>query len=126
MFVNLLQRLLVVLIELHLLPELVRRMRSLGCLHVEVAYTLLLPNRSVLRVGERTRPTIAQPCEVVLVSAEVLTIGLDPKRTMLVVDDLPDHVVNNHDCSTLVIIIRNVGLFAVVKYASRNVRTADI
>ena len=76
MLVDLLQGCLVVLVQFHLLPQLVGLVCALCRLHVEVTHPLLLTHRGVLRVRQRARTPIAQPRQVILVPAEVLGLGL--------------------------------------------------
>lgn len=78
--VDLLQSLLVVPTELHLLPHPGRESCSLDHLHVEETLTFLLPDRGVLTVGQRTGRAVAQPCDVVFISTEVLTLGPGQKE----------------------------------------------
>ena len=100
--VDLLEGGLVVLVQSHLLPELVGLMGSLGSLHVEVAESLLLADGGVLGVGKGTGPAVAQPCEVVLVPAEVLGVGDHAVGAVLVADDVPDHFVDDHFNSNII------------------------
>ena len=67
-----LQCLLVVLGQFDLLPELVRQVRPLNGLHVEVAVALVLENSRIPRVRKRARVPVAHARQVVLVPAEGL------------------------------------------------------
>ena len=96
LFIYLFERLLVVLVQLHFLPELAGSVSPLSCLHIEVADPLLFPDCGVLRISQRAGPAIAQPSEIVLVSAEVLRFSLDSEGAVFVVDHRPNHLVYNH------------------------------
>ena len=66
------QRLLVVLGQFDLLPELFRQVGSLNRFHVQVAMTLVLSYRGVACIRQWARVARAETCQVVLVSAESL------------------------------------------------------
>ncbi len=74
LLVNLFNGLLVVLIELDFFPEFIGLVCTFCSFHVQVANTLLLSDCSILRIGQWTWLSIAQTCQVVLVSAKVLAL----------------------------------------------------
>lgn len=109
--VDLLQRRCIRLTQLHLLPQLARRVRPLNRLHHQVAHacarararevsgrrrarrrlrerTLLLHNCSIAAVGKRARAAVAQARYVVRVAAKVLLLSLALEGAVAVVDDL--------------------------------------
>ena len=49
---------------------------------------VLLPDGGISAVGQGTGAAIAQACHIVLVSAEVLALGLGLEAAMLMIDDL--------------------------------------
>ena len=71
-------------------------MCALDGLHVQVKAAALLSDRRIAAVGQRARRAVAQAGDVVLVAAEILGLGLDLVRAVVVVDDLPDHLVVLH------------------------------
>jgi len=72
----------------YLLPQLVRRVRALDGLQVQVQAAALLLDGGVAAVGQRARRAVAQARDVELVAAEVLRLRLDLERAVVVVDDL--------------------------------------
>ena len=72
----------------YLLPELVRRVRPLDGLQVQVQAAALLLDGRIAAVGQRARRAVAQARDVVLVAAEVLRLRLDLEGAVVVVDYL--------------------------------------
>lgn len=96
LFVDLLKCLLVVFVQFDFFPKFARSMCSFRSFHIEITHSLLFSDGSILRVGKRTGSAIAESSEIVLVSAEVLRLGFDSERAVLVVDDGPNYFVYNH------------------------------
>ncbi len=94
--VNQLEGLSVVLGETDLLPELVRQVRPLNSLQIEVAVALVLEHCRVTRVGQGARVTVAHARQVVLVTTEGLSHGLRFKGAVAMVDHSPHHIILKH------------------------------
>jgi len=82
--------------ELDLLPEPVGKGRSLDGLHVEEANAVLLPDGGILGVGQGAGRSVAEAGQVVLIPAELLSLGLGLVLAEGLVNDRPDDVVVLH------------------------------
>ena len=91
------QRLAVVVAELDFLPEVLRRVRALDRFHEQKDLPLLLLDRGVAAVGQGARAAVAEPRDIVFVSAErLLLLRLRLERTVVLVDHLPDDLIVLH------------------------------
>ena len=87
--------------QLDLFPEPVGEGGSLDRLHVEEDNAALLPDGGILGVGQGTGGPVAEAGEVVLIPAELLSLGLRFVLTEGLVDDRPDDVVVLHFCQSI-------------------------
>ena len=71
-------------------------MHSLCSFHIQIADSLFFPDSGILRICQRTRPPITEPSQIVLVLTKVLRVCFHSEGTMLMVDHIPDHLVDNH------------------------------
>jgi hypothetical protein len=69
LLVDLGERRFVVAAELHLLPQVARRVRALDRLHEKIAHAVLLADRRVAAVGQRARLAVAHACPAIVSGA---------------------------------------------------------
>ena len=91
------QRLHIILIELYFLPQSIRRVSPLNCLHTEYHLPLTIQHSRISGISKRTELPNTDASEVHFVGAEGSVFGLGFKRTLaLSTNDLPNYVVLYH------------------------------
>lgn len=86
----------VVAFQLDLLPHVFGCVCALYCLDVEVAAAFLLLDGGISAVGQRAAASVTQSSDVILVTAEVLSLGFRLEAAVVVIYDLPDDLVVLH------------------------------
>ena len=82
--------------QFDLLPKPIGKCRSFDRLHEQVADAIFLSDRGILRVRQRARCSATKSGQIVLVSAELLSLGLRLVLTERLINDGPNDVVMLH------------------------------
>lgn len=86
----------VVAFQFDLLPHVFGCVCPLHCLQIQVTPAILLFDGGVSAVGQRAAASVTKSCDVILVSAKVLCLGLCLEAAVMVVDDLPYDLIVLH------------------------------